>query len=322
MDQDLLYRLSAVTEAAALAGYAWLGRGDKNAADQAAVVAMRDLLNQSPIDGRIVIGEGEIDEAPMLYIGEHLGRGGVAVDIAVDPIEGTRMTAMGQANALVVLAAGARGSFLSAPDMYMEKLVVGQGAKGSIDLQRSLADNARAVAKALGKPLSELTVATLAKPRHEAVIAELHRLGARVFAFPDGDVAASVLACLPDTGIDMMYCIGGAPEGVISAAVARSLGGDMQGRLLLRSEAKGASPANDAASEQEARRCREMGVVAGAALTLEEMVRSDDIAFLATGITGGELLEGVRRYDDGRLTTETLVICGHTKAVRRIRAQH
>lgn len=322
MDQDLLYRLSAVTEAAALAGYAWLGRGDKNAADQAAVVAMRDLLNQSPLDGRIVIGEGEIDEAPMLYIGEQLGRGGVAVDIAVDPIEGTRMTAMGQANALVVLAVGARGSFLSAPDMYMEKLVVGQGARGVIELQRPLADNARVVAQALGKPLSELTVATLAKPRHEAVIAELHRLGVRVFAFPDGDVAASVLACLPDTGIDMMYCIGGAPEGVISAAVARSLGGDMQGRLLLRSEAKGAGPANDAASELEAHRCREMGVVAGAVLTLEEMVRSDDIAFLATGITGGELLEGVRRYDDGRLTTETLVICGRTQAVRRIRAQH
>lgn len=258
----------------------------------------------------------------MLYIGERLGRGGPAVDIAVDPIEGTRMTAMGQANALVVLAAGARDSFLSAPDMYMEKLVVGAAARGVIDIDRPIADNVRAVAAALNKPLAELTVVTLAKPRHDAVIAELHRLGVRVFAFPDGDVAASVLACLPDTGIDMMYCIGGAPEGVISAAVARALGGDMNGRLLLRRQAKGDSPENQAASELEARRCREMGVTAGAALRLGDMVRSDDIAFLATGITKGDLLRGVQRYDDGRLTTETMVICGKSGTVRWIRTRH
>ncbi|MGL5297197.1 MAG: class II fructose-bisphosphatase, partial [Plesiomonas sp.] len=186
MKRELAIEFSRVTEAAALAGYKWLGRGDKNTADDAAVRAMRIMLNQVDIAGEIVIGEGEIDEAPMLYIGEKVGTTkGDAVDIAVDPIEGTRMTAMGQANALAVLAVGEKGTFLRAPDMYMEKLVVGPGAKGVIDLNRSLADNLMRVAAKLDKPLSSLTVITLAKPRHEAAIAEMQALGVRVFAIPD-----------------------------------------------------------------------------------------------------------------------------------------
>ncbi len=240
MKRELAIEFSRVTEAAALAGYKWLGRGDKNTADGAAVNAMRIMLNLVNIDGTIVIGEGEIDEAPMLYIGEKVGTGkGDAVDIAVDPIEGTRMTAMGQANALAVMAVGDKGCFLNAPDMYMEKLIVGPGAKGAIDLNLPLEENLHNIARALNKPLGELTVTVLAKPRHDAVIAQLQQLGVRVFAIPDGDVAASILTCMPDSEVDVLYGIGGAPEGVVSAAVIRALDGDMQGRLLARHHVKG-----------------------------------------------------------------------------------
>src|SRR5476649_430085 len=190
MKRELAIEFSRVTEAAALAGYRWLGRGDKNAADNAAVQAMRIVLNQVSIDGRIVIGEGEIDEAPMLYIGEAVGTGqGDAVDIAVDPIEGTRMTALGQANALAVLAVGEKGAFLHAPDMYMEKLVVGPGAKGAIDLALRLEDNLRNIARRLDKPLAKLTVAILANPRHDQRLAEPKRLSVSVFTVPDGELA-------------------------------------------------------------------------------------------------------------------------------------
>ena len=256
MRRELSIEFSRVTEAAALAGYKWLGRGDKNVADGAAVEAMRFFLNGIDIDGEIVIGEGEIDDAPMLYIGEKVGSGkGDAVDIAVDPIEGTRMTAMGQPNAIAVLAVGEQGTFLKAPDMYMEKLIVGPGARGVIDLNLSLEENLRATAEAMNKPLSRLTAITLAKPRHDAVIAQMQKLGVRVFAIPDGDVAASILTCMPDSEVDVLYGIGGAPEGVISAAVIRALDGDMQARLLPRHEVKGDTPENRKAGEQELVRC-------------------------------------------------------------------
>ncbi|MGO2510172.1 MAG: class II fructose-bisphosphatase [Vibrio hibernica] len=321
MKRDLALAFSRVTEGAALAGYKWLGRGDKNAADGAAVEVMRSLLNQTEISGEIVIGEGEIDEAPMLYIGEQVGIGGDAVDIAVDPIEGTRMTAMGQSNALAVLAAGEKGSFLKAPDMYMEKLVVGPGAKGAIDLSLSMEDNLRNVAKALNKELNELTVTTLAKPRHDAMIATMQKMGVRVFAVPDGDVAASILTCMPDSEVDMMYCIGGAPEGVISAAVIRALDGDMQGRLLPRHEVKGDTPENRTHGELELQRCAEMGVEANKILKMDDMARSDNVVFAATGITKGDLLEGITRKGN-IATTETLVIRGKSRTIRRIKSIH
>ncbi|MCL4120889.1 UNVERIFIED_CONTAM: hypothetical protein GTU68_010481 [Idotea baltica] len=299
---------SRVTEGAALAGYKWLGRGDKIAADGAAVEVMRTLLNKTDISGEIVIGEGEIDDAPMLYIGEHVGSGGDAVDIAVDPIEGTRMTAMGQSNALAVLAAGEKGSFLKAPDMYMEKLVVGPGAKGAIDLNLSLEENLENVAKALGKTLDTLVVTTLAKPRHDDMIANMQKMGVRVFAVPDGDVAASILTCMPDSEVDVMYCIGGAPEGVISAAAIRALDGDMQARLLPR-------------HEDELKRCKEMGVEANVILKMTDMARSDDVVFAATGITKGDLLEGITRQGN-IATTETLLIRGRCRTIRRIKSIH
>lgn len=321
MKRDLAMAFSRVTEGAALAGYKWLGRGDKNAADGAAVEVMRALLNKTEIEGEIVIGEGEIDDAPMLYIGELVGIGGDAVDIAVDPIEGTRMTAMGQANALSVLAAGEKGSFLKAPDMYMEKLAVGPGAKGAIDLNLSLSENLTNIAKALNKSMESLVVITLAKPRHDAVIKEMQTLGVRVFAVPDGDVAASILTCMPDSEVDVMYCIGGAPEGVVSAAVIRALDGDMQGRLLPRHEVKGDTEDNRIHGNQELARCKEMGVEPRKVLKMDEMARSDNVVFSATGITKGDLLEGITRQGN-IATTETLLIRGRCRTIRRIKSIH
>ncbi|MBT9428122.1 class II fructose-bisphosphatase [Candidatus Symbiopectobacterium endolongispinus] len=269
-----------------------------------------------------LIGEGEIDEAPMLYIGEQVGTGvGDAVDIAVDPIEGTRMTAMGQANALAVLAVGEKDTFLHAPDMYMEKLIVGPQAKGAINLALPLADNLRNIAIKIGKPLQQLTVITLAKPRHYGVIAEMQQLGVKVFAIPDGDVAASILTCMPDSEVDVLYGIGGAPEGVISAAVIRALDGDMQGRLLARHQVKGDSEENRRLGERELERCAEMGIEAGRVLTLSDMARNDNVIFSATGITKGDLLEGIVRRGN-IATTETLLIRGKSRTIRRIRSTH
>ncbi|ATZ13212.1 class II fructose-bisphosphatase [Erwinia amylovora] len=322
MKRELAIEFSRVTEAAALAGYKWLGRGDKNAADGAAVNAMRIMLNKVDIDGQIVIGEGEIDQAPMLYIGEKVGTGnGDAVDIAVDPIEGTRMTALGQANALAVMAVGDKGTFLHAPDMYMEKLVVGPAAKGMIDLNLPLEENLQRVARAMDKPLSELTVTLLAKPRHDAVIARLQRLGVRVFTFPDGDVAASILTCMPDSEVDVMYGIGGAPEGVVSAAAIRALDGDMQARLLARHEVKGDSAEHRRLGEQEQARCDEMGIKTGQVLALEQMARNDNVIFSATGITSGDLLKGITR-NGNMATSETLLIRGKSRTIRRIQSIH
>ncbi|MFZ7266592.1 class II fructose-bisphosphatase [Avibacterium avium] len=322
MNRALAIEFSRVTEAAALAGFAWLGRGDKNAADDAAVQAMRLMLNQIEMCGEVVIGEGEIDEAPMLYIGEKIGTGaGEEVSIAVDPIEGTRMTAMGQPNALSVLAAGGKDTFLRAPDMYMEKLVVGPEAKGMIDLNLPLEQNLRRVASKMGKLLSQLTVITLDKPRHAEVIKKMQQLGVKVLAIPDGDVAASILCCLPDGGADMLYGIGGAPEGVVAAAAIRALGGEMQVRLIPRHQVKGSSPENQSIAADEIRRCQEMGIEVNQVLKLEDLVRDDNLVFSATGITNGDLLKGIHRR--GNLaTTETLLIRGRSRTIRRIQSVH
>ncbi|MGN1394545.1 MAG: class II fructose-bisphosphatase [Succinivibrionaceae bacterium] len=321
MKRELSIEFCRVTEAAALAGYHWLGRGDKNQADDAAVKAMRFMLNEIDISGEIVIGEGEIDEAPMLYIGEQVGKGGIPVDIAVDPIDGTRMTAMGQANAVAVLAASDKGCFLKAPDMYMEKLIVGSNAKGVIDLNVSLEENIYRIARAVGKNITDLTCITLAKPRHENAIQKMHEMGLRVMAIPDGDVAASVLTCMPDNDIDFLYCIGGAPEGVISAAVTRSLEGDMQGKLIPRNIAKGNTPENKKYADIEIARCKEMGIEPMKVLKLEDMVSSDSIIVSITGITKGDLLSGI--FLNGELArTETLIIRGTSKTIRRVNSLH
>lgn len=327
MKRELALEFARVTEAAALAAHKWVGRGDKEAADQAAVDAMRTVLNQIEIDGEIVIGEGEIDEAPMLYIGEKVGKteeascGLEAVDIAVDPVEGTRMTAQGQANAIAVLAVGNKGSFLKAPDMYMEKLIVGPGAKGVIDLNLSLIENIENVSKALDKPISELTVAILDKPRHKDVIADLQKLGVKVFAMPDGDVAASILCAVVDSEVDILYGVGGAPEGVISAAAMRALGGDMNARLKLRSEVKGITLENDKISNYERARCEQMGIELTKVLKLDDLAKDDEVIFSATGVTKGDLLEGVKRQGN-IVRTQTLLIRGKTRTIRYINSVH
>ncbi|HHW7519679.1 class II fructose-bisphosphatase [Mannheimia haemolytica] len=324
MKRTLSFEFSRVTEAAALAAYSWLGRGDKNAADEAAVKAMRFMLNQMEIRGEVVIGEGEIDEAPMLYIGEKIGLSRLEdeeISIAVDPIDGTRMTAMGQANALSVLAAGGKETFLNAPDMYMAKLVVGQECKGMIDLNLPLEQNLRRVASKKGKLLSQLTIAILAKPRHEKIIADVQKLGVRVIAIPDGDVAAAVQCCLPESELDLLYGIGGAPEGVVAGAAVRALGGDMQARLIPRNQVKGNSPENLTATEKELSRCNEMNVPVNTVLKLEDLVRDDNIVFVATGITSGELLKGIKRRGN-IASTETLLIRGKSKTIRKIQSDH
>ena len=327
MKRELALEFARVTEAAALGAHKWVGRGDKEAADQAAVDAMRTILNQIEIDGEIVIGEGEIDEAPMLYIGEKVGKteeiscGLEAVDIAVDPVEGTRMTAQGQANAIAVLAVGNKGSFLKAPDMYMEKLIVGPGAKGVIDLNLLLLENIENVSKALEKPISELTVAILDKPRHKDVIADLQKLGVKVFAMPDGDVAASILCAVVDSEVDILYGVGGAPEGVISAAAMRALGGDMNARLKLRSEVKGITLENDKISNYERARCEQMGIDLTKVLKLDDLAKDDEVIFSATGITKGDLLEGVKRQGN-IVRTQTLLIRGKTRTIRYINSVH
>lgn len=331
MKRELALEFARVTEAAALAAHKWVGRGDKEAADQAAVDAMRTILNGISIDGEIVIGEGEIDEAPMLYIGEKVGRihcgdeeekaRAVAVDIAVDPVEGTRMTAQGQANAIAVLAVGNKGSFLKAPDMYMEKLIVGPEAKGVIDLEKPLIENIDNVCKILNKSYSELTIVVLDKPRHHVLIKDLQKIGIRVYALPDGDVAGSILTSVIDSDVDMLYGIGGAPEGVISAAVIKALGGDMNARLKLRSEVKGASLDNDKISAYEKARCEAMGLRVGDVLRMDDLVKDDEVIFSATGVTSGDLLEGVKRK--GNIAkTQTLVVRGKTKTIRYINSVH
>ena len=324
MKRAIAFDFSRVTEAAALAAYDWIGRGNKNAADDAAVKAMRALLNKMEIRGEIVIGEGEIDEAPMLYIGEKVGQANVMdeeVDIAVDPIDGTRMTAMGQAGAVAVLAAGGKNTFLKAPDMYMEKLVVDSSAKGMIDLNLPLEQNIRRVASKKGKLLSQMTVAILAKPRHDEIIKSVQALGVRVVAFPDGDVAAAVQCCLPESDFDLVYGIGGAPEGVVAAAAVHALGGDIQGKLIPRNQVKGNTPENILAAEKELARCAEMNVPVNQVLKLEEIVRDDNVLFAATGITDGDLVKGVHRKGN-MMATETLLIRGRSRTIRRLNSYH
>lgn len=321
MRRELAMEFSRVTEAAALASYGYIGRGDKNAADLAAVNAMRHMLNTIDFSGEIVIGEGEIDEAPMLYIGEKVGLGGDRLDIAVDPIDGTRMVALGQENAVAVMVLAKQGSLLKAPDMYMEKIMVSEQAVGAVNLNHSIEENVVSLAKALNKDIKEISVMTLAKPRHEGVIKRLQKMGVKVIAIADGDVAGSILVAMPESDIDMFYGIGGAPEGVISAAIMRAMNGDMQARLLTRSEAKGCSEINDCASAIELERLGKLALNCDKIYMLDELASSDDLIITMTGITDGALLKGC--YVRGNLgKTETLLIRGKTRTVRTIASTH
>ncbi|MBC5823509.1 MAG: class II fructose-bisphosphatase [Candidatus Eremiobacteraeota bacterium] len=298
-----------VTEAAALAASRWMGKGERDLADGAAVEKMRDVLNEMDISGRIVIGEGERDEAPMLYIGEELGRGGVEVDIAVDPVEGTNLVANGLPNSIAVLAVTSKGGLLNAPDTYMQKLAVGPKAASYIHIDASVKENLQVVANAMERPIDDITVVILDRPRHKELIEEVRRAGAKIKLISDGDVDAAIATAIDGTGIHVAMGTGGAPEGVLAAAALKCLGGGFMGRLKPRNEA-------------EAARALEMGMESvDKVLTMEELVRTDDVTFVATGITDGDLCRGVRFFGNGA-RTHSIVMNSQSVTVRFIETVH
>ena len=308
-DRNLALELVRVTEAAAVAASYWSGRGQKNEADGAAVQAMRNAFDTVAIDGTVVIGEGEMDEAPMLYIGEKVGAGGPAMDIAVDPLEGTVLTAKNAPNALTVVALAERGNFLHAPDIYMDKIAVGPGLPdGMVDIDASIAENLRNLSLAKNCDISDLTLCTLDRDRHEELIALTREAGARVMLISDGDVAGVIAACMPDSGVHIFVGSGGAPEGVLAAAAMRCTGGQMQARLLFDDEA-------------QVRRAQEMDPGdPRRRLTLTDMAKGD-VLFSATGVTTGALLRGVQRSGD-QATTYSIVMRSKSGTVRFIETHH
>ncbi|KSU81818.1 MULTISPECIES: class II fructose-bisphosphatase [Fictibacillus] len=310
MERSLSMELVRVTEAAALASARWMGRGVKDEADDAATTAMRDVFDTVPMKGTVVIGEGEMDEAPMLYIGEKLGTGyGPRVDVAVDPLEGTNIVASGTWNALAVLAVADHGNLLHAPDMYMDKIAVGPEAVGMIDINAPTIDNLRAVAKARNKDVEDLVAIVLNRPRHEKVIQEIREAGARIKLISDGDVAAAINTAFEGTGVDILFGSGGAPEGVIAAVALKCLGGELQGKLLPQDEA-------------ELERCRKMGITdIDKVLRMEDLVKGDDAIFAATGVTDGELLKGVQ-FKGTVGTTHSVVMRAKSGTVRFIDGRH
>jgi fructose-1,6-bisphosphatase II len=312
LERNLALELVRVTEAAALHAARWMGRGDKEAADQAAVDAMRNALRFVDMDGVVVIGEGEKDEAPMLYIGERVGTGRAPkVDVAVDPIDGTNLTAKGLPNAITVVALAERGSMYYDPNiMYMEKIAVGREAKGAIDIQAPVRDNLLRIARFMDRNVEDLTVVVLDRPRHETLIGEIREANARIKLITDGDVAGAVMAAMPgDTGVDVLMGIGGTPEAVLAACALKCLGGEMQCRLWPRS------------SEE-----REAASIAGnndldRLMTMDDLVSSDDVFFAATGITNGEFLGGVR-YKSDWAYTHSIMMRSVSGTMRRIDTNH
>ena len=310
MDRNLALEVVRVTEAAALSASLLMGRGDEKAADQAAVDAMRKALNSLSIDGRVVIGEGERDEAPMLYIGERVGTGnGPKIDIALDPLEGTTICAKGGPNALAVIAMAEHGGFLNAPDVYMDKIAVGGGLpEGVVDLDEKVETNLKNLAKAKGADVSELVVCVLDRPRHAELITQIRAAGARIMLIGDGDVSGVIATSQPNSGIDMYMGSGGAPEGVLAAAALRCIGGQFQGRLLFRNDA-------------ERERARKWGVTdLDRKYHLNDLAKGD-VMFAATGVTTGAMLQGVRRFPGGALT-HSVVMRSKSGTVRYIEAHH
>ena len=309
MDRELSMEFVRVTEAAAVACGRLIGKGDKNGADGLAVDAMRQMFDTVNISGTVVIGEGEMDEAPMLYIGEKVGAGGPEVDIAVDPVEGTNLTAKGQNGAIAVMAIAPRGCLLHAPDMYMDKIAVGPRAKGCIDIDAPVKENLARVAKALDREIADLNVVVLDRERHADIIREVREAGARISLITDGDVNPVVEACVEGSGVHMYIGRGGAPEGVLAAVAVKCLGGDMQGRLFPE-------------DEEQLRRCHEMGITdVNQVLTLEDMVKGDDCMFTATGITNCNMLNGLRFFNGG-VRTHTISARYKTGTVRFVDAIH
>ena len=309
MDRTLSLEFARVVEAAALRSGRLLGRGQKDAADGLAVDAMRQAFDSVRISGTVVIGEGEIDEAPMLYIGEHVGAGGPEVDIAVDPIEGTNLIAKGQNGAIAVMAIAEKGGLLHAPDMYMEKLCVGPRGAGAIDITKSLTENIKNVATKMERNVDEITLVMLDRERHQGLMKEAREVGARIMLISDGDVNPAMECCIEGSGVHMVVGTGGAPEGVLAAAALKRVGGDMQARL---------KPETD----EEIRRCHEMGIAdVNQVLTLNDLVRTDDVIFAATAITRGNLLNPIQ-YFPGGARTHTIVMRSKTGTVRFLDTVH
>ena len=311
MDSDLSLDFLSVVEQAAIACAHTMGQGDGEAADQAAVESMRRSLDEVAIEGTIVIGEGERDAAPMLYIGEKVGTGGGApeIDIAVDPLEGTNLCATGAPNAITVLAASDKGGLLHAPDLYMEKLIVGAPARGSVDLDAPVAANLEAIARSLRRRIEDLVVMVLDRPRHQTLIADIRKAGARIRLIPDGDVAAGIATAVAGSGVHAVMGTGGAPEGVLTAAAIRCLQGEILGRLVVKTP------------EQEAR-CRAMGITDfDKVYTSEDLASGDALIFAATGVTDGALMKGVRFFGDG-VRTSSVVMQSRPARVRFIDTIH
>ena len=309
MDRTLSLEFARVVEAAALRSGRLLGRGQKDAADGLAVDAMRQAFDSVRISGTVVIGEGEIDEAPMLYIGEHVGAGGPEVDIAVDPIEGTNLIAKGQNGAIAVMAIAEKGGLLHAPDMYMEKLCVGPRGAGAIDITKSLTENIKNVAAKMERSVEEITLVMLDRERHQGLMKEAREVGARIMLISDGDVNPAMECCIEGSGVHMVVGTGGAPEGVLAAAALKCVGGDMQARL---------KPETD----EEIRRCHEMGITdVNQVLTLDDLVRTDDVIFADTAITRGNLLNPIQ-YFPGGARTHTIVMRSKTGTVRFLDTVH
>ncbi len=309
MDRNMAIEAVRVTEAAALAAADWVGRGNEKEADAAAVDAMRTALNKLKIEGTVVIGEGERDEAPMLYIGEKVGAGGPKTDIALDPLEGTTITAKANANAMATLALAPDGGFLNAPDVYMEKIAIGGGyTDGLIDIEAAPSENLAKLAKAKGVGVSELTVCILDRPRHEELIAAVREAGARIFLISDGDIFGVMATSDPASGIDMYLGSGGAPEGVLAAAALQSIGGQIQGKLLFR-------------NDDEIGRARRLGIEDLDRVYSRDDLASGDVIFAATGVTDGAMLKGVRRHGD-RAETHSIVMRSVTGTVREVITRH
>jgi len=309
-ERNMALELVRATEAAAMAAGRWMGRGDKNASDNAAVNAMRYMLNTISMNGVVVVGEGEKDEAPMLYSGEVLGTGDEPpVDIAVDPIDGTRLLALGRPNAISVVALSERGTMYDPKHIfYMNKIAAGPEAAEVIDIEAPIAENLKGVAKALHKSVEDVTVVVLDRPRHEQIISEIRSAGARIRLIPDGDIAGALMTCKEESGIDLLVGIGGSPEAVVSACALKCVGGNMQCKLWPR-------------NSEEAAKCRELGMDLRQVLSINDLVSSDNVFFAATGVTDGELLKGVR-YEGSRIRTASLVMRSKSGTIRYVDAIH
>lgn len=312
MDRNLALEFVRITEAAALASARLMGRGDEKTADQAAVDAMRKAFDTVSIDGTVVIGEGERDEAPMLFIGEKVGRRGPenpAIDIALDPLEGTTICATGGVGAISVIAVAEHGKFLHAPDTYMEKIACGPAARGKVSLEKTPEENIQIVAEVLRKKVEDVAVVILNRPRHEELIARVRKVGARIRLIGDGDVSAGIATCWEESGIDLLMGVGGAPEGVITAAAVKCLGGDFQGRLKFRNDGERA-------------RATKMGLKNLDQIFKMEELAQGSVMFCATGVTDGPLLKGVRTLPNNRAHTHSIVMRSATGTVRRVEAEH